>query len=283
MADFREWFNMSGALQATFMNQRSFVTPPGSQSFTTGGTFSWVAPTGVTSVSVVAVGGRGSCFTYGFAGSGLGYKNNYSVTPGCSYSVQVGGSSTAGNSFFVNICTVSGRTSPDNQSGAAGGYSGDGGGNGGGTTGYGGGGAGGYSGNGGNGAYGSGMGSGSGGGGGGGGGVLTPICCFPCCFRIASSGGGGVGIFGQGASGLGSTTGGGGGSGGGSGTAGSLVSGGFCAGANGGNGGAYGGGNGAKCVNFLTGGTKGTSTAGAVRIVWPGNTRTFPSTDVGSP
>jgi hypothetical protein len=277
---------MSGVGQAVFMNQRSFVTPPNSESFTTAGTFSWVAPTGVTSVSVVAVGGRGSCFGFGFAGSGLGYKNNYSVTPGSSYSVQVGGSSTAGNSFFVNICTVSGRTSADNQSGTGGGYSGDGGGNGGNASGYGGGGAGGYSGNGGTGAVNPGAGgAGSGGGGGGGGRSLVCTCC-PCFNRSFHSGGGGVGIFGSGSSGAGGacgSVGGGGGSGGGSGTGGSLAGAGITCGSNGGNGGAYGGGNGGKCPSWQTGGTKGTSTAGAVRIVWPGNTRTFPSTDVGSP
>ena len=281
MVDLREWFNMSGALQAVFQNQRSFVTPPGQQAFTTAGTFSWVAPTGVTKVSVVAVGGRGSCFIYGFAGSGLGYKNNYTVTPGCSYSVQVGGSSTAGNSFFVNICTVSGRTSADIQSGTGGGYSGDGGGNGGNASGYGGGGAGGYSGNGGTGALFGAGGAGSGGGGGGGGRTCVPVCCCPCFFRTVNSGGGGVGIFGLGSSGAGGTSGsvgGGGGSGGGSGTGGSTAGGGATCGTNGGNGGTYGGGNGGKCPNFPTGGTRGSATSGAVRIIWPGCARYFPST-----
>jgi hypothetical protein len=41
------------------------------------------------------------------------------------------------------------------------------------------------------------------------------------------------------------------------------------------NGGAYGGGGGNFCCS--------TGAVGAVRIVWPGNTRTFPSTCVGSP
>ena len=50
---------MSGALQAVFQNQRSFVAPPGSQSFISAGTYCWVAPTGVTSVSAVVVGAGG--------------------------------------------------------------------------------------------------------------------------------------------------------------------------------------------------------------------------------
>ena len=33
--------------------------PPGQQAYTTAGTYSWVCPAGVTSVSVVAVGGGG--------------------------------------------------------------------------------------------------------------------------------------------------------------------------------------------------------------------------------
>ena len=69
------------------------VTPPGSQSYTTAGAYSWVAPAGITSVSIVAVGGGGfagknyncCCSWYGRnggAGGGLGYKNNLTVTPG---------------------------------------------------------------------------------------------------------------------------------------------------------------------------------------------------------
>jgi hypothetical protein len=83
-------------------------------------------------------------------------------------------------------------------------------------------------------------------------------------------GGGGVGILGQGTSGArGASTqcaslgGGRGGSGGANAASG---------------GGAYGGGGGYICVgNAYPGGV------GAVRIVWPGNTRSFPSTCVGAP
>ena len=65
---------MSGALQAVFQNQRSFGAPPCSQSYTTAGTYSWVAPTCVTSVSVVAIGsgssGGGGGGIYGEVGGG---------------------------------------------------------------------------------------------------------------------------------------------------------------------------------------------------------------------
>ena len=83
------------------------VTPPvGQQTFTTIGTTTWVAPSGVTSVSVVCVGGGGSGFGWiggGGAGGGLAWRNNVSVTPGTSYTVTVGrgGSSSPGGSNSV--------------------------------------------------------------------------------------------------------------------------------------------------------------------------------------
>ena len=270
----------------------------GSQSYTTAGTYSWVAPAGVTSVSIVAVGGGGgqelggfcSCCQPGNAGGGggggLGYINNYSVTPGSSYSVVVGAagvgttvvnthtSTNGGDSYFVSTSSIKGGGGIKGYydvGGTGGTYTGTGGGNGGkgGNGGFslcicgrpgGGGGAGGYSGNGSAGSNGiAGNSSAGTGGSASGGGTLTfqyPI----------AGGGGGVGLLGQGTSGTaGSYTGGIGGSGG----------------ANGSNwnGGAYGGGGGGTQTNSFLG----TGGVGAVRIVWPGNTRTFPSTCVGSP
>jgi len=71
----------------------------GQQSFTTVGTTTWTAPAGVTSVSVVAVGGGGGGVghsyysNYGGTGGGGGalvYVNNITVIPGNSYRVDVG-------------------------------------------------------------------------------------------------------------------------------------------------------------------------------------------------
>ena len=246
------------------------VTPAviqGQEAFTTAGTFTWVAPAGVTSVSVVAVGGGGGIqsvqpFSCG-GGGGLAYKNNISVTPGSSYTVIVGAGflegSNGGNSSFSNgvitVTATGGIVGSSTRFG--GGPSGtfDGGGNGGtgGLSNYfagstntrndigGGGGAGGYSGNGGAGAitYTTSAGSaGSGGGGGGGGRGYS---------------GGGVGILGEGASGGSSTAEGNPGSGG--------INRNYGGGANGWDG-AVGG--------------------GAVRIIWPGTTRSFPSTNTGN-
>lgn len=255
-----------------------FVAAPSQQAYTTPGTYSWVAPAGVTSVSVVAVGGgsgRGNyvcCVGYpGGWGGGLGYKNNFATTPGASYTVVVGvggvGCGAAGgDSYFNSLVTVKGGGA---SSGSRGTYTGNGGGNGGCGGPYGacnstggGGGAGGYSGNGGSGgsALGNAGSAGSGGGGGGGGSVSNGY----------SGGGGGVGILGAGSNGTAGSNTGGGGGGGSGGTAGNAYN-----NAAGADGGLYGGGAG--------GGTNGSSDGGkgAVRIIWPGTTRTFPSTCTG--
>jgi hypothetical protein len=248
----------TGILQSTvpFDEVTSFSSSgssSGQAEFITPGTYSWTAPAGVTSVSVVAIGPGA---TNAGGGGGLTWANGLSVTPGQSYTVvvdagnYVGSGSTTSNrsSFNGTACVALGGTSGGGAGGAGGlaiyavGATTFGGGYGGGW----GGGAGGYSGNGGVG-YGNGNTSnpganGSGGGGGGGGNQLL----------TANGGGGGTGIYGQGSDG---TYPGGGGSGG----ATSILT---VAGKYGG-GGAYSGGTG---VN------------GAVRIIW-GAGRSFPSTN----
>lgn len=276
--------------------------PPGQQAYTTAGTYSWTAPPGVTSVSVVCVGGGGG-----------GTRNS---------STDVAGN--GGDSYFIDLSTVAGlggsRGGPSSGTqgqihatyGRGGSYVGDGGGNGGysligSNPFYGGGGAGGYAGNGGNGGNGNGSGQvtipgGNGSGGGGGGGAWAS--------------GGGVGILGQGSNGQGSptatsVTGVGqptGGSGGASGVQypNGNNSTGFVGGAYGAGGaGTYtisGGGGGLGWKNNITvvpgqsytvvvgaGGTKdpgassfcGRGGSGAVRIIW-GDGRAFPSTNTGN-
>jgi hypothetical protein len=94
--------------------------------FTTPGTYAWVAPEGVTSVSVVCIGGGGAS---GGGGGGLGWRNNIEVVPGQSYTVVVGaggGLAAAGNSYFSNLTLVSGRGgSSGNYSYASANHSGD--------------------------------------------------------------------------------------------------------------------------------------------------------------
>ena len=115
----------------------SVSAPPGQQAYTTAGTYTWIAPAGVTSVSVVAVGGGGGYgFNIGGGGGGLGYKNNYPVSPGGSYTVVVGAKGTSvssgGNSYFDSVSVVKGGGGVRGPDGGSGGtYTGDGGGNGG--------------------------------------------------------------------------------------------------------------------------------------------------------
>jgi hypothetical protein len=244
--------------------------------YTTPGTYSWTAPEGVTSVSVVAVGAGGynageeNGAVGGGGGGALAYKNNISVTPGQSYSVIVGrppnggpggpSSFTAGfgtmlagggggNATFRNPASIggvggvpSGTYDAGFAGGAGGNYTAE-------TLGYGGGGgAGGYSGVGGAGGSNNSIGSnGSGGGGGGGGSAASQSGTL----------GGGVGLQGEGASGIGGAA---------------VLYGNGNAGS-GGTGKQYGGGGTAWNGGFSAlGGT------GAVRIIWPGDQRQFPST-----
>ena len=266
------------AISATTINLRdsnlnNYVFPiQGQAAYTTSGTYSWVAPEEVTSISVVAIGGGWQDTGYGRGGGGgLGWKNNISVIPGQSYTVFVSprgsDSVSAETSYFINAATVSGQAG---SSGAGGSYVGDGGGFGGFAGGFygAGGGAGGYSGNGGNAAPSEGNGSAGSGGGGGGGGQGN-------AFGITQGAtGGGTGILGEGASGSGgsggstSPSGGGGGSGGTAGTWSQY-----------GTGGLYGGG-GAHYFTPSYDYVRLNGGRGAVRIIW-GPNRAFPSTNTG--
>ena len=135
-------------------------TVRGQQTYTSSGEYSWTCPSGVTSVSVVCIGGGGGGNgggsgvggAGGGGGGGLGYKNNISVTPGQSYIVVVGGGGAGdawdgppysdnpaddgGDSYFINAITVKGGgggggLGNSSATGGSGGtYVGDGGGNG---------------------------------------------------------------------------------------------------------------------------------------------------------
>jgi len=259
------------------------VTPgvPASQiEFVTAGSYTWIVPSDLTTVSVVAVGGGGVGGEGGGGGGGLGYKNNITVVPGSGYPVVVGFSGS--QSYFISSITVAGNGGGNGDGGGGGGAGGtkvgDGGGNGGaGGGGYrscGGGGAGGYAGNGGVGGVAtinSGTGGNGTGGAAGGGGAWDDY---------ASGAGGGVGLLGQGSSGTGGPTGTGGGGGSGGAQGGSATS---QVPPLAGPGGAYGGGGGGKKNQGAGGGQAGG--VGAVRIIWSGTsgvTRAFPSTNTGN-
>jgi hypothetical protein len=269
-------FGTSGASSASNSVTPTIITGQAiytvSSSNPTGGvgtgpvTFQWTCPVGVTSVSIVCVGAGGRSFggsVMGGGGAALAYTNNYSVTPGSNYSVSVGyglgasQSSARTSKFSSGVCEAQGggdsfSNSGYNYAGAVvygdGGIGGPGGK---GTTsaGGGGGGAGGYSGQ-----------PSSGGG-------LGAAAGIPASATSGVNGaggggnssldGGGVGIFGQGTNGA---------AGGGAGSGGSGIT--------------YGGGGGA--IYGSPGGTTKSGGDGVVRIIWPGNTRTFPSTNVGN-
>lgn len=287
----------------------------GSISYTTSGSYTFVAPTGITSVSVLAVGAGGSGAGNGTSGQ-QGGSSVFSIA--CVAQVTAGGGGGATHtpaligpggtgSFGPGIAPVCRATFAGGNGGL--GFNGCGAGSGGG--------AGGYSGNGGSGATytvpQSGASSPGGGGGGGG-------------YNGSGSGGGGVGLFGAGSNGAGSGPGiGGGGGSGGSSGGNAFTSPGPVIGAIGGSGGNYGGGSGGNFANApsspsgrsgggggalayannitvspgasysVTVGAGGSSSnspaswstattggSGALRIVWPGDLRKFPSTSVST-
>ena len=296
--------------------QSNSVTVPtiGQQQYTTPGTYSWLAPGGVTSVSVVTVGGGAGSSNIAFSGNmcnpvftwvgggggALAYRNNITVVPGNSYTVTVGAGGCrnqhGGNSFFCSTSQVQAQggrnlralgvtTSGTSLAGVV--LAGTGGSGGSvnytynsNSSGYpGGGGAGGYAGNGGTGGAGGtgGPGAGSAGtagaGGGGGGGQGNRQCTVGL-----AGGGGGVGILGQGTNGAAGSGGSSFGNGGGGGSGGSAgVNGnGTCSGNTPLSGGAFGGGAATNNGKLARG------AGGAVRIIWPGTSRSFPNTQTGN-
>lgn len=275
----------------------------GDAEFLTPGTYTWVAPNGVTAVSAVTVGGGGAGYNTwsnaAGAGAGLGWKNNITVVPGNSYTVQVGAGGVknggaGGTSFFISTATVAGygggnassgqNTSGPNANGYGGGYVGDGGGAGGNATNYaGGGGAGGYSGTGGNQQS---LPAANSGGAAGGGYYSS---------TYGTGAGGGVGLYGKGETATGwwhgssgqvfttSQGNGGGGAGGSGGTRGlsgenptnSVGE----SGNSDGYGGTFGGGGGGPGTSWPS--SSGSGGKGGVRIIW-GAGRSFPATNAGT-
>jgi hypothetical protein len=241
-------------------------------------TYTWTVPDGVKSISVLCIGSGGSGAGYtgrgAAAGGALVYGNNIAVSSGQTYSLQVGYNKfqQSGPSFtwfnsssFLqaesglaggNASYRGGLPSGTAMSGGGeGGDSGQGGTDSSGGDGGGGGGAGGYSGKGGRGGDFNSNNStnGNGGGGSGGEGYLSGGGGFALGYP-----GGGVGIFGEGASGVGTTN-----------KYGNPGSGGV--------GKVYGGGGG----GYYTNTNRAEPGEGIIRIVWPGDVRLFPTTEVG--
>jgi hypothetical protein len=281
----------------------------GQTEYITPGTYSWTAPANVYAVSAVVVGGGGggrSGNRQGSGGGGLAWVNDIIVSPGQSYTIQVGGggpiATPGGDSYFISSNIVYGQGGQVSDGGtfvlfpggqfqstfenggrggaffAANVYGSSGGGEGGDAAAVCISGFGGLlnkpSGGGGAGGY-----LGKGGGSGGANDVGTaPVAGSGGGGGGGGSGsgngpggggGGGVGIYGRGADGAGGGQNAG-GTGGSSGTSGGS------GGTTGGAGGSYGGGGGAG-GNFNNTGVGSPGTGGAVRVIW-GSDRSFPST-----
>ena len=297
--------SLSNAVTATTVAQSNFTTV-GSGTFT--------VPTGVTSISILLIGGGGAGgINYGSGGGGgaLTYLNNYAVTPGQTFNINVGGGGnntslyqSGGMSWFGNSTMLfadGGHAGSDGLTPYI-------------NSGGGGGGAAGYAANGGDGgttnndgalpgqatsfsAGGAGGGSLSGrvtySGGRGGAGWLATTCSFSAApavtggaaaggsgGRQVSAGGGGVGMFGQSSvDSAGNTT-----------TPGPAISNGGnrVITNNGGSGGvSYSAAGDIQPAKYVFGGSGGGGNGrswganGVVRIVYPGDQRQFPSTNVG--
>jgi hypothetical protein len=119
------------------------IVSPSVVSYVDPGTYTWTAPTGVTSVNYLVVGGGGgggdgvpTRTTGGGGGAGGMLTGTLSVTPGTSYTVTIGaggasGTSPAngGNSVFSSITALGGGNGAyGGQNGAVGGNGGSGGG-----------------------------------------------------------------------------------------------------------------------------------------------------------
>jgi hypothetical protein len=300
---------VAAATTATEAFTINAVATPGSQSYTTPGTFTFTVTSAMGGfISVVCVGGGGgviatSLYGGGGGGGGLVYVNNIAVNVGQTFTVVVGVAgnsslSTGGASTFSNstcsalagggsISSGIGQNQTGGGGGGAAGYAGNGGTGGGVSGGTLTGGAGGF------GSFsGTGFNTGSRGvfqGGQGGTGSLLQSATIAATLPSGGGGGGGSGgyngtVTGGGVGLFGETT---------------VDSGGFTtapgtattatgAGAvvhNGGSGGVDGavtsggnyGGGASGSISSNLGGT------GAVRIMWPGNTRLFPSTSAGTP
>lgn len=79
---------------------------PYSQSYTTAGSYSWIAPAGYTAMNVIVIGGGGSGGmggggTAGGGGGGYAKSVNVPVTPGNSYTVLVGAGGNEGSTWYI--------------------------------------------------------------------------------------------------------------------------------------------------------------------------------------
>lgn len=117
---------------SNFSSRNHVIASPNVLTYGTPGSYSWTAPTGVTSVDALVVAGGGGSQTGGGGAGGVIYSTSYAVTPGSSYTVTVGaggaaGANNGGNSVFGTLTAVGGgygasSTSVGNGGSGGGGY-----------------------------------------------------------------------------------------------------------------------------------------------------------------
>ena len=98
----------------------------GQVEYTSAGTYSWTCPAdgSITSVSVVCIGAGGTAQTYGATGGSLAYKNNITVTPGQTYSIVVGETNTTSSGYgqLANAAAGDSSAFATTATGGQGGY-----------------------------------------------------------------------------------------------------------------------------------------------------------------
>jgi hypothetical protein len=132
--NFSGWFISTSLPNIYGVNNNSNSTY-GEENWVLPGTYYWTVPSGVTSVSMLLIGGgAGGTNTTGGTGGSLSYVNNYTgLTPGSTYSIVVGaggtaGGGTGGDSYILksttqNITATSVSTVGSNSYTTAGSYS----------------------------------------------------------------------------------------------------------------------------------------------------------------
>lgn len=115
---------MGTIAQSLMMAAAGQSVEPGQAEFTSAGTYTWTAPNGVSSVSVLCVGGgaggryitlpTGRYLTYGGAGGDLVYSNSVAVIPGNTYTVVVGAGGLQQTGSSGTVAVYSGKDSTFN-------------------------------------------------------------------------------------------------------------------------------------------------------------------------
>lgn len=106
LGSFDGWITTAGSTKIIGINNSSTFSY-GEENWLIPGTYSWTPPSGVTSASIVCIGGgAGSTATTGGAGGGLAYINSFNLISNKSYTISVGAGGSpnfpGGDTFVLN-------------------------------------------------------------------------------------------------------------------------------------------------------------------------------------